>query len=359
LTLTLVSNQLNEVILAISAPDDPDRVYVVQKSGEIMIIENGQLLPTPFLDISNLVNDTSPFGEEGLLGLAFHPDYATNGRFFVHYSKAGNGDNVVQEFKRSASDPHVADPTPVAIALEHPTAESNHNGGSVMFGPDGFLYLSMGDGGNQGDPECDAQKTTGGEVPGEPENLLGKISRLDVDAPISASGYPAAAGNPSGHKAYHVGFRNPWRISFDACTGDLYVGDVGQSSYEEVSVIPSAMGPINGGWPYREGAHDYNTPGTCPAAPPNPVEPILDYTHGGGRCAVMGGYVYRSAMIPALRGTYFYGDYCSGDIYMKQPGQPEEMTSMNVAGLSAFGQDGHGNVYACSTNGSLFRIDAQ
>jgi glucose/arabinose dehydrogenase len=358
LTLTMITDQVPEVIQAKSAPDDPDRLYVVEKSGTIVIIDKGSLVATPFLDIGGLVNDS---GEEGLLGLAFHPGYASNGRFFVHYSAKGSGDNVVQEFKRSASDPLKADPTPVVVALQHPTAQGNHNGGAVEFGPDGFLYVSMGDGGNQGDPECDAQL----DGPGDPAvvgvNLLGKISRIDVDSTPDGSGYPAAPGNPGGLKSYHRGFRNPWRMSFDVCTGDLYVGDVGQDTWEEVDQIPASAGAVNCGWPYREGTHDYDP--SHPNCPPNPggfVEPISDFQHASnGPCSVTGGYVYRSSAIPGLRGAYVYADYCTGEIFYKLGSDAPVLTTLSGGKqlLGAFGQDGRGNVYVTTLDGKIERID--
>jgi len=349
-----------------AAPDDPDRLYVVEKGGVVKIIENGQTLGTPFIDISSLVQDN---GEEGLLGLAFHPDYATNGRFWLHYSASNaNGSNVVQEFHRSDADHHLADPNPVKLVMKHGTAQSNHNGGAVEWGPDNFLYVSMGDGGQQNDPECDAQLRMPGDgsLPSGVEDQLGKISRYDVDAACDpTTGCPAAPGNPGSFKGYHVGFRNPWRISFDACAPyDLYVGDVGQDTYEEIDVIPGASGAVNGGWPYREGMHDFVTNNNCPAKPATLMEPVAEYKHnsdGTNRCSVTGGYVYRSSAAPALRGAYFYGDYCSGEIWYKFPGQAEVHTTLNVGNqlLGAFGQDGRGNVYALMLNGDIQRIDAQ
>lgn len=343
---------------AISAPDAKDRLYVVEKRGTIQILENGAVLATPFLDIVSKVDDDN---EKGLLGLTFHPDYATNGRFFIHYSAVGGGANVVEEYHRSDANHDVADTTPVKLVIRHTTAQPNHNGGAVEWGPDGFLYVSMGDGGSQGDPQCDAQLSTGGDAQNEPENLLGKISRFDVDAACDPStGCPAAANNPMGRKAYHVGFRNPWRMTFDACAPhDLYVGDVGQNMYEEVDVLPVGT-PANCGWPYREAAHDYPASMNCPVKPAGLVEPVAEYPHAG-KCSVTGGYVYRSTAIPALRGAYFYGDLCSGEIFYKFPGSAPVTTTLNPGGanqvLGAFGQDGRGNVYALALDGRVLRID--
>ncbi|MFO0618153.1 MAG: PQQ-dependent sugar dehydrogenase [Polyangiaceae bacterium] len=356
LKLTEVTTDVDTPVQAISAPDDPDRLYVVEKHGRIVILENGAVSQTPFLDIVSKVADN---GEEGFLGLAFHKDYATNGRFYVHYSAKNNGDNVVEEYHRSDANHDVADPNPVKLVIRHTTAQSNHNGGAVEFGPDGFLYVSMGDGGAQGDPQCDAQLSMGGDAGGEPENLLGKISRFDIEAACDAqTGCPAAPGNPGGRKAYHVGFRNPWRMSFDACGAhDLFVGDVGQNTYEEVDQLPLGTA-ANCGWPYREATHDYGAPGTCPAKPAGLVEPVAEYAHGT-RCSISGGYVYRSSAIPGLRGAYVYGDYCSGEVFYKAPGGAPVTTTLNPGTnrLGAFGQDGRGNVYVLDLSGRVLRID--
>ncbi len=371
LKLTPVATGLNESLLVKSAPDNIDRLYIVQKSGQIMISENGQVLPTPFLDISSLVND---FSEEGLLGLAFHPNYAQNGRFFVHYSsKTDGGDNRVEEYHRSA-DPLVADPTPVQLVFLHATLQSNHNGGALEFGPDNYLYISMGDGGNQQDPECDAQNTTF-NIPNNPLNgtpdLLGKISRVDVEGTPDAGGYPAAPGNPNGAKYYHIGLRNPWRMSFDGCTGDLWIGDVGQDTWEEVDLAKAGSGPLNFGWPYREGKQvspfTVNSP-PCPPNPGNLTDPITDYQHTGYN-SIVGGYVYRSSAIPGLRGAYFFADSGTGNVstavfdtvgnkWVITP-QPALSATGGTPSIVSFGQDGRGNVYEVTIEGDVSRIDAQ
>lgn len=347
LKVTEIASGLDAPVQAKSAPGQPDRLYVVEQSGAIRVLENGQLAAAPWLDVSGII---SYGGELGLLGLAFHPGFATNGRFFIHYSDGSNQDSVVAEYKDG--DP----PTLVGEVFRHGTDEENHNGGAVEFGSDGYLYISLGDGGAQGDPGCDAQN---------PATLLGKISRVDVDA----AGYPAAPGNPDGAKYFHVGLRNPWRISFDACTGDLYVGDVGQNEWEEIDIAPAAAGPLNFGWPMREGLHAY--PGDCATAPANPVDPIAEYAHfastatcGNAAGSVSGGYVYRGSSVPALRGTYFYGDFCTGTIWRLKVENGAVVTPATDAGitvdaLSAFGQDGNGEVYAISLFGSIFKIEAQ
>ena len=210
LAFTEIAADLDMPLQLKAAPGNAQRLYIVEQGGLIKIVDNGELLETPFLDLSSV---TTGLIEEGLLGLAFHPDYEQNGRFFVHYSSFAEPDpdgshpSTIMEYARSASDPLVADPSPVALVLKHPTQALNHNGGSIEFGSDGYLYIAIGDGGPQGDPGCDAKNAA---------NLFGKISRLDVDAAPTAEGYPAARGNPDGQKWYHIGLRNPWRLTFDA-----------------------------------------------------------------------------------------------------------------------------------------------
>lgn len=373
LKLTLVDDAVDFPILVKAAPDNPDRLYIVSRAGEIFIHQNGALVTDPFLDVSSKIRTGGGEGsEEGLLGLAFHPDYATNGRFFIHYSASGNGASTIEEYVRSA-DPLKATETPIRIALQHPTAQGNHNGGSIEFGKDNFLYIALGDGGNQGDPECDAQ---------DPANLLGKIMRIDVNGTANDQGYPAAAGNPNGQKWYHIGFRNPWRMSFDACTGDLHIGDVGQGTIEEISVAPVDAGPLNFGWPACEGNLDHSCGGTadcscgggadfdtCPnPATPGPFTfPVASHDHGDGYCSMVGGYSYRGTGIPGLRGTYFYGDACNRTIWAIPPGGMPEDLSADIPlpadgfnyGVVSFGQDGRGNVYVVTLSGAIYRIEAE
>ena len=257
------------------------------------------------------------------------------------------------EYARSASDPNLADPTPVQLVVQVPTDQGNNNGGALAFGSDGFLYISLGDGGAAHDPGCDAQSAQG---------LLGKILRLDVGLPPTASGYPAAAGNPTGAKHYHLGLRNPWRISFDPCSSDLYIGDAGQSAWEEVDVAPRTSGALNFGWPMREGMHDHAH--DCVAPPSNLAEPIAEFAASNGACAMIGGHVYRGSAIPALRGMYFDGDYCSGSIYTLRYRNGTLVTSptkrsINGGLISAFGQDGNGETYVVAHTGEVHRIVAQ
>jgi glucose/arabinose dehydrogenase len=336
-------------VAVVSPPGRPDTLFIVEQSGTVRVFEGGQLEPTPFLDVESLVRSG---GEQGLLGLAFHPGYADNGRFFIHYSAAADGASTVMEYTRSADDPNLADPTPVQLVVQSPTAEANNNGGDVQFGGDGFLYVSLGDGGAQQDPGCDAQNL---------QNLLGKILRLDVDRMPDQNGYPAAAGNPVGQKFYHVGLRNPWRMAFDRCTDDLYLGDAGQDDWEEVDVASRASGALNFGWPMREGLHAHAN--DCVSPPSNLVEPIAEFDDLDGRCAIIGGQVYRGSTIPSLRGSYIYGDYCTGEIYALRydggsvtNGRTLQDIQLGVQALSAFGQDGNGEVYVVDIGGSITRI---
>jgi len=361
LTLTEVATDLDNPLQIKAAPGNAQRLYIVEQDGLIKVLENGAVLPAPFLDLTSVTNG---FIEEGLLGVAFHPDYEQNGRFFVHYSSFdepepnGQHPTTIMEYARSASDPLVADPSPVAVVLKHPTQALNHNGGSIEFGSDGYLYIAIGDGGDQGDPGCDAKN---------PANLFGKITRLDVEAAPTADGYPAAPGNPDSQKWYHIGLRNPWRVTFDACTGELYIADVGQNTWEEVNAIPAESPPLDFGWPLREGAHDHaGYDGSCPPSSATPTEPVAEYQHMGRMEAVTGGYVYRGWNIPALRGTYFYADYTTGRVWVTKVDsgvatEPVEIPALRQGlRISSFGQDGAGEIYLIDHGGgAVYRVDPQ
>jgi glucose/arabinose dehydrogenase len=358
-------------MLIVAAPGDDRRLFILGQGGKISLLLDGQLQPTPFLDITSLVHQPSGGDERGLLGLAFHPDYDRNGRFFVYYtdkSSAGGstGNQVLAEYARS-SDPNVAKPGVVNVLFTEFDNQGNHNGGMLAFSPkDGFLYIGMGDGGGAGDAHG---------AFGNGQNLAtkwGKILRIDV----ASTPYAIPAGNmtavPPGNpttgavvkEIWDYGLRNPWRFSFDACTSDLYIGDVGQVTYEEIDVEPAGTGQKNYGWRLTEGNHDFNPQGYDKTG----ITPAVDeYTHTGGNCSVSGGYVYRGSAIPGLRGTYLYGDYCSGRIWafswkngVKSP-TTELTTDLGSAGFSvvSFGQDNNGEVYVVSLGGSIYRIDAQ
>ena len=251
-------------------PDGSGRLFIIEKVGRIRIFQDGQLLEQPFLDISQRVGSSG--NEQGFLGLAFHPEYAQNGRFFVNYTDQ-NGDTVIARYQVS-SDPNIADPNSEVKLLGIDQPYANHNGGVLAFGLDGFLYAGLGDGGSAGDPMGNAQKT---------DVLLGKILRIDVD---SGEPYALPADNPFGNEVWAYGLRNPWRFSFDKQTGDLYIGDVGQGAWEEIDYLPAGSpGGTNFGWDLREGAHDYEG-----SASPELTEPIAEYSHQEGGCSVTGGW---------------------------------------------------------------------
>ena len=321
--------------------DGSGRLFVIEKVGRIRIIQNGQLAPTPFLDISDRVNSSG--NEQGLLGLAFHPQYAQNGRFFVNYTD-NNSHNVIARFQVS-NDPNVADPNSEARLVAVDDHFPNHNGGVLTFGPDGLLYAGLGDGGSQGDPFNNAQNTG---------VLLGKILRFDVN---SADPYAVPAGNPFGNEVWAYGLRNPWRISFDRATGDLYIADVGQDMWEEIDYLPAGSpGGTNFGWSFREGKHDYKGGGSAGL-----VEPVAEYSHPEGGCSVTGGYVYRGSM-PEWNGIYLYGDYCTGFIWglihTANGWQAQKLFDLDV-NITSFGQDTSGEIYLVSDNGGVFRLAHQ
>ena len=319
-------------------PDGSERLFVIEKTGRIRILENDQLVDAPFLDITDRVG--SGGNEQGLLGLAFHPQYAQNGRFFVNYTDK-SGKDTIARFQVS-SDPNVADPNSEVKLLSIDDPFPNHNGGVLAFGPDGFLYAGLGDGGSAGDPFGNGQNT---------KALLGKILRLDVD---SAEPYAVPADNPFGNEVWAYGLRNPWRFSFDSSTGDLYIGDVGQNMWEEIDFLPAGSpGGTNFGWNFREGAHDYKGGGQA-----GMVDPVAEYSHQEGGCSVTGGYVYRGSM-PEWNGIYLYADYCTGLMWglINSGGtwQSQPLFDLDVT-ITSFGQDTAGELYILSDSGGVFRL---
>ncbi len=334
----------------LTTPPGDTRLFVAEKGGRIRIIENGTLRPAAFLDLTGRV---STGGEQGLLGLAFDPAYATNGRFVVNYTNTA-GDTRISAFRVSA-DPALADPNSetVILAVDQPFA--NHNGGQLAFGPDGHLYIGLGDGGDGGDPMDNAQSLA---------TLLGKLLRIDLDA---ASPYAVPADNPFAAVAaarseiWSYGLRNPWRFSFDRLNGDLYIGDVGQNEREEIDVSPAASGAGRGanyGWDIMEAGRCFEPPSGCD--PAGLVLPAVEYDHGDG-CSVTGGYVYRGSAIPALQGTYFYSDFCSGWVrsFRFAGGavtEEREWPALQSDNVSSFGQDDGGELYVLSAGGTVYRI---
>ncbi|HWP65556.1 MAG TPA: PQQ-dependent sugar dehydrogenase [Candidatus Limnocylindria bacterium] len=357
----LVASGLDKPLYVTAPRFDTARLFIVEQGGTIRIVANGRLRATPFLDLTAQV---SCCGERGLLGLAFHPNYAENGWFFVDYT-AGDGDTVIARYTVSA-DPNLADVSSGQVLLRIDQPYSNHNGGQLAFGPDGKLYVGMGDGGLGGDP---------GERAQSPSSLLGKILRLDVDRagpPWAAADNPFYddGATPPLDEIWSFGWRNPWRFSFDRATGDLYVGDVGQDMWEEISFEPSGSpGGLNYGWDVFEGdGHCYEADADC-ATPEAFVMPVLEYSHDEG-CSVTGGYVYRGCAMPDLRGTYFYADYCSGFIRtfsgisggraQNRANRTAELApggGLAIGSITSFGEDARGELYITDlADGEVFKI---
>ena len=355
LRLELVTGGLSEPIGITAANDGSGRLFVNERGGRIRVIgAGGELRDTPFVDLSDRLVAGS---ERGLLGLAFHPDFADNRRLFVHYSRAGDGATVVSELQASA-DLSTADPGSERILLTHTQPFVNHNGGQLAFGPDGYLYIGLGDGGSAGDPFGNGQN---------PNVLLGKILRIDVDGrPDGRRAYALPPDNPFGvdgadpgggqPEIWALGLRNPWRFSFDPEGGDLYIGDVGQGRYEEINRQPGdSDGGENYGWNLMEGRHCYG--GECDQT--GYVKPIAEYTHDDG-CSVTGGYVYRGNAQPELVGTYIFGDYCSGIVFTLQVDQgtvtPKQVLASDLS-ISAFGTDEDGEIYVADLGGGgIYRV---
>jgi len=317
-----------------------ERLFIIEKVGRIRIVQNGDLLDSPFLNIVDRVG--SGGNEQGLLGLAFHPNYVENGLFFVNYTDR-DGNTVISRFQVTP-DPNVADPTSETVLLRANQPYRNHNGGSMAFGPDGYLYLGLGDGGSAGDPQGNGQRL---------DTFLGKILRINVNL---GEPYAIPADNPYGTEVWAYGLRNPWRISFDTATGDLYIGDVGQNNWEEIDFVAAGTpGGINFGWNILEGTHPY-----AGGQQEGLVMPIAEYDHGQG-CSVTGGYVYRGSM-PEWNGVYLYGDYCSGTVWglIHTDGGWQNQVLFGAGGsITSFGQDNAGEVYLVLDGGQILRLSSK
>jgi glucose/arabinose dehydrogenase len=346
LALDLVASGLSQPLF-LDAPTGDDRLFVAEKGGRIRIIENGVVRPTPFLQINGISTD----GERGLLGMAFHPDFAVNGRFFVHYTDGSGTSRVVEYFATAGAD--VADPGPVRTLLTVGQPASNHNGGMIEFGPDDRLFVSLGDGG--GSP---------GTRPSDTNDLLGSILRLDVDATAPNNGAP---GNPyqgaqGDDRIWAIGVRNPWRTTVDEASGTFIVADVGQDRREEVNVVALGVGGLDYGWPSMEGSLCYPAGSACSSA--GKVLPVVEYPRTEGR-SITGGYVYRGSEIPELVGRYFYGDFATGFIRSFEIVGTAAVNHLDhtwdlgtVNRLSSFGTDGSGELYVVSLDGNVYRIRA-
>jgi glucose/arabinose dehydrogenase len=338
---------LEAPVLVTSAGDGSDRLFVVEQTGSILVGEPGEELGT-FLDVSDLI---VAGGEQGLLGLAFHPNYADNGRFFINYTDT-SGDTVIAEYVNASET--VADQSSARILLQIEQPFANHNGGNIAFGPDGHLYIGMGDGGSGGDPRGYAQNLS---------TLLGKMLRIDVDSKSNDTEYGIPEDNPFAGdtvprpEIWASGLRNPWRFSFDTETGDLWIGDVGQDEYEEINHVPADQSEVNFGWNTMEASHCYGG-GGCDRE--GLTEPVAEYNHDNGSCSVTGGHVYRGQRFPDMVGAYFFADYCSGIVWVLDADRPEAgLTQLldTELSFSSFGLDNDGELYVTSLNdGTVSRV---
>lgn len=344
-----VATGLRFPVLVTAQPGDTGRLFVLEKRGTVRVIKDGSVLPQPFIDLTSRVTTGS---EQGLLGMAFHP---TDGRVVLSFTipgSTGGGTSRVATF-RTGADPDVLDPATEQVVIEVAQPYGNHNGGHVAFGPDGYLYIGLGDGGAGGDPQGYGQKR---------DDLLGSLLRVDID---NTAPYNIPASNPFVGQAgmrgelWNWGLRNPWRFSFDAATGDLYIADVGQNKWEEVDVQPAASrGGENYGWAIMEGDHCYKGI-TCDKR--GLVMPVAEYSHDDG-CSITGGYVYRGEAIPELQGTYFYGDYCEGWVrsFVYRNGAATAAASWPTLDtkqqITSFGEDAKGELYIVLAGGTIYRI---
>lgn len=358
LGLELIASGMTNPVLVTAPPGDEKHIFIVEQIGRILVVEDGVLLDTPFLDISSKVLFS---GERGLLGLAFDPNYSENLRFFVYYTDL-NGNSVVSSFLRKKKRATRTLKRSERNILRISQPFSNHNGGHLEFGPDGYLYIALGDGGSGGDPQGNGQNI---------RTRLGSLLRIDV----SIFPYSIPSTNPfvnsvltgkiAQPEIWAYGLRNPWRFSFDSLTGDLYIGDVGQSSVEEINFQPAgAAGGQNYGWNILEGTKPY-----ADGDKSGLVNPIYEYTHSQGNCSVTGGYVYRGSAIKELRGHYFFADYCSGKIwsfkyktgsaqqFIDHSGKLPTSDGKKVKWISSFGQDAQGELYICELeNNSVYKL---
>jgi len=358
LGLSSVVGGLSKPVTIAAAGDGSGRLFVVEQAGRIRIVKGGTLLATPFLDVSAKV---SCCGERGLLGLAFHPGYATNRRFFLFYTDS-DGDLTISEFSATAANPDRASATEKVILRIGHKAQPNHNGGQLAFGPDGYLYIGTGDGGGAGDPLENGQ---------DRRSRLGKILRIDIDHSTSTRNYTIPSTNPYvtstvyRREIWSYGLRNPWRFSFDRSTGTLWIGDVGQARYEEVDRAAQSAGGGRGrnfGWDVMEGSHCFEPASGCTTS--GRKLPVAEYRHavaGADNCSITGGYVYRGTRYPDMRGGYFFGDFCSGRIWSlvaSGPSPQAEVLELDTGhAISTFGQGDDGELYLASyATGTIYRL---
>lgn len=344
--IPIVKEGLSQPLFLTHAGDKTGQLYVVEQGGLVKVLDRGSPQPRPFLDVTPFVRSG---GEQGLLGLAFHPQYAGNGRVFVSYNRKEDGATVVAEYARGGA---VRAESGGRLLLSVPQPYANHNGGMIAFGPDGYLYIGRGDGGSRGDPQNRAQNVN---------ELLGKMLRIDVDR---GSPYAIPADNPWAKgggrpEIFALGLRNPWRFSFDRQTGDLWVADVGQNAWEEIDLVRRGG---NYGWRRMEGRHCYEPKSGCEGPDVKLELPVAEYGHEHGRCSVTGGYVYRGPALPSLQGTYLFGDYCSGELFglpatSAAGGSAEPKTIMRTSlRISSFGEDEAGELYVIDHQGGVYRL---
>jgi len=352
ISLSRVAGGFVQPVHVAHAGDGSERIFVVEQAGRIRILDNGVVLPSPFLDISAKL---ACCGEQGLLSVAFPPGFASKRYFYVNYTRNPDGATVVARYRVSAGDTNAAEPVSEEVILTIPQPFANHNGGQLAFGPDNNLYIGMGDGGSGGDPQGNAQNSG---------SLLGKILRIDVES--GTAPYVVPPDNPfvgaAGYRPeiWALGVRNPWRFSFDRRTGDLYIGDVGQGNFEEIDFQPAGdPGGRNYGWNIMEGDSCY-PPGTAGCNRIGLALPVFVYDHALG-CSVTGGHVYRGSAFPSLQGVYLFGDYCSGRIWgirKNGAGWDNALLATNTTlTITTFGEDESGNVYVVNyANGDLLKI---
>lgn len=353
--LSLRASGLSKPVFITSAHDGTGRLFIVEQGGRIKILKDGRVRSTPFLSIPGKVSDGF---EQGLLGLAFHPNYENNRRLYVYFTN-NDWDIVIREYRASTSSKNVVDKSTkrTLLKINHP-GEPNHNGGTLAFGPDGYLYLGVGDGGGIGDPDNSAQNK---------DSLLGKMLRIDVNSRTGSKPYGIPAGNPfngvpGANEIWQTGLRNPWKFSFDRANGNLWIGDVGQMEWEEVDRAPNTgSGPgrgINWGWRVMEATHCYSPPSGCNTS--GKTLPLLEYGHGSGRCSITGGYVYRGSGIPQLVGGYMFADFCSGEIFVvnataSAPANRTLLLDTNLQ-ISSFGESASGELYVVDRAGAVYAV---
>ena len=363
---SMLSAQVIDIVSFATGFDNPigianagdNRLFVVEQAGLIQIVNtDGSKNATPFLDINSIVINGG--GERGLLGLAFHPNYASNGYFYVNYND-NSGNTVISRFSRDATDPDLADSSSELQLLTYSQPFTNHNGGDLAFGADGYLYIASGDGGSGGDPGDRAQSLT---------TLLGKLLRIDVDNTSNGNNYAIPADNPffgsmtESQEIWAYGLRNPWQFSFDRTTNDLWIADVGQGNIEEINMVANTASGVNYGWRCYEGNAVYNLSGNCPTMG-TMTFPVAQYTHNGDglfKCSITGGYRYRGTAQPTLAGLYFFADYCSDEIgYLQFNGSSWNRTfagSFPGNGWTTFGEDVNGELYiAGNESDAVYRI---